>query len=413
MSIQVVTQVGNSVPLTNSVRTQYVEAYLDGLHQRRLYDQLATPIARNMDEISHGTSVQVPFLSDMAVGTTAISEIADVVPQALRDASASVTPTSRGEALQGSEKLLLTVFTDYQRQYAERVGFNAMETIDSLARDAATQGNLVHRDAATRATLDAGSTSNRADDQAFMKVSGMLQSLKVPGFVDPAGGTMNWAAIMHPHVYHDILRSGNVVSIGQYQKASILLDHELGMLGPFRLVSSPWAKVFYGAGAANAKAVATELKGDGAGGTIPALSKVVTVSVTSSLEQGKYLNVIETLESGNTHVSNNERVVYVSDTAKVMTFVGEGANGGFRFDHTGGTTTLTNNDSAYSVVFGGPQSLVKVFSPSIGEFGQIVGPKRDGVLEQFYTLGWKFYGGYGRIRENGLVRGEFSVSYEA
>ena len=112
-------------------------------------------------------------------------------------------------------------------------------------------------------------------------------------------------------------------------------------------------------------------------------------------------------------MSNNERVRYVSDTTKVMTFVGEGANGGFRFDHTGGTTTLTNADSAYSVVFGGPQSLVKVFSPSIGEFGQIVGPKRDGVLDQFYTLGWKFYGGYGRIRENGLLRGEFSVSAEA
>ena len=133
MAIQVVTQVGSSVALSNSVRTQYVEDYLDGAAPERLYDQFATPVGRPMEELSHGTAVQINFLSDMKPGTSAISEIADVVPQTLKDATVTITPTSRGEALQASERLLLTVFTDYQAKMANRIGSNMMETVDNPA----------------------------------------------------------------------------------------------------------------------------------------------------------------------------------------------------------------------------------------------------------------------------------------
>ena len=407
MTINVVTQVGNSVPLTNSVRAQYIEAYLNGAAPARLYDQLSTPVPNN-GEMAHGSSVNVPFLSDMSPGTSAISEIADIIPQALRDATAQITLTSRGEATQVSEKALLTTFTPYQAEMAKRVGLNMMETVDSLARDAATQGSLLFRDSASRITLDAGSTSNRADEATLMNASGRLQTLKVPGFVDPVNGQESWAAITHPLVFHDILRSGNVLSIAQYQNQRILLNHELGSVHGFRLVVSPWAKVFIGAGAAHAKTVATEVKND-----VNALSKTLVASLTSSVENGAFLNVIDTLESGDTHVSTNERVKYVSHSGgTTITFVGEGANGGLRFSHVGGTALLTNNDSAYTIVLGGPMSLAKVYSPEVGEFGQIVGPKRDGLVDQFVTLGWKWYGGYGRFRENGLARVEVSVSAE-
>jgi hypothetical protein len=282
-----------------------------------------------------------------------------------------------------------------------------METVDSLARDAATQGRLVFRDAAARSSLDAGSTSNRADEGTLLTASGRLQTLKVPGFVDPINGTMSWAAIMHPLVYHDILKSGNVVAMAQYQNQALLLNHELGAAHGFRLVVSPWAKVFYGAGAANAKSVATEVKSD-----VNALSKTLVTSVTNSIENGAFLNIIDTLESADTHVSTNERVKYVSASATTITFVGVGANGGLRFGHVGGTALLTNNDSAYTIVLGGPQRLAKVYSPEVGEYGQIVGPKKDGLIDQFVSLGWKWYGGYGRFRENGLARVEVSVSAE-
>lgn len=407
MTIQVVTQSGNSVALSNSVRTQYIENYLEGAMVERLYDQLAMPIGQPMEQLKRGSSVQVEFLSDMDPGTSAISEVTDITPQALRDAVASVTPTSRAEALQASEKLLIQAFTDYAAKMSQRVGKNMIETVDSLARDAATQGSFVVRDPSARTSLDAGATGHRADDALFMQVSGYIQQFKIPGFVDAKNGNPNWPAIMHPFVYHDILRDGNVVEVAKYQNQGIIFNHELGSLSGFRLVVSPWAKVFYGAGAANAKSVDTVLGAD-----LNALSKTLTISATNSIENGAFLNILETRETANTHVPDNERVRYVSASDKTITFIGEGANGGVRFDHADGVT-VNNNDSAYTIIFGGPDSLAKVYATEIGEYGQIVGPKRDGIVDQFVTLGWKWYGGYGRLRENGLVRAEVSASIEA
>ncbi len=103
---------------------------------------------------------------------------------------------------------------------------------------------------------------------------------------------------------------------------------------------------------------------------------------------------------------------YISRSTNTVTIIGEGASGGLRFDHASGAV-VNNNDSVYTIVIGGPDSLAKVYAPEVGEYGQIVGPKKDGILDQWDTLGWKWYGGYGRLRENGLVRLEVSVSNEA
>ena len=130
------------------------------------------------------------------------------------------------------------------------------------------------------------------------------------------------------------------------------------------------------------------------------------------MENGKWLNILDTLETGATHVATNERVKYVSASNATITIVGEGSKGGFGFPHTGTTAVVNNNDSAYTIVFGGPDSLAKVYATEIGEYGQLVGPKRDGKLDQFASLGYKWYGGYGRLRENGLLRAEVSVSRE-
>jgi hypothetical protein len=123
---------------------------------------------------------------------------------------------------------------------------------------------------------------------------------------------------------------------------------------------------------------------------------------------------IGTIETGNTHYPHNEQfVVAAAVTDTVMDdFVGTGENGGLRFAHTT-SDTIVNHDSVYTIVFGGPGSLYKLYAPSVGEFGEVVGPKTSGLADQFSSIAWKFYGGYGRLTENLLVRGEFSTSYEA
>jgi N4-gp56 family major capsid protein len=406
MGIQTVTTSGSGVALSNAVRARYIADYIEGAMVERFYDQFASPIAKDMSRVAEGSSVVVNFLSDMAPGTTAISEVTDITPQTLVDATATLTPTSRGEGLKASEELMLKEYTGYGGKMFKRIGSNMMESVDILARDAATQGSFVMRNAASRALLDAGATGHRADDAIFLEMSGVLQNMKVPGVKDPKNGSMNWISAMHPHVFHDILQSGNVVSIAQYQSQSILFNHELGSLSGFRLVVSPWAKVFMGAGADNAKVVDTVNAN-----AISPLDLVFTISNTSSVEIGEYLNV-GTEETGNTHYASNEQVKYVSDSAKVVTIIGSGANGGFRYAHDAGVS-IRNADSVYPIISGGPESLAKVYQPDIGVFGQIVGPRRRGSLDQWIEIGWKWHGGYGRLRENGLLRYEVSVSAEA
>jgi N4-gp56 family major capsid protein len=399
---------GAAVALSNSIRTQYQEAYLEAAMFERLYDQLAKPFPNNAEAI-RGSSVQVEFLSDMEPGTSAISEVADINPQTLRDATASLTPTSRGEALQSSELLLIQAFTDYGAARFRKIGKNAMESIDLLAQEAALQGTNIER-AAARASIDAGTTSHNADDGIFRKAWVKFLTNKVPDFNQVLNiGTPTYLAITHPAVYNDLISTGNVQSVMQYQNQDILFNHEMGSIAAFRLAVSPWAKVFWGAGIDHGTdVVATSLKSDA-----NALSKTMTLSASTHLDSGLgYAWAVGTEETGNTFYPKNEHIFWTSTTTSVITFIGEGPNGGLRFDHTT-SDVVRNADDVFTICFGGPESLAKVYAPEVGEFGMVVGPKRDGLLDQFESIGWKYYGGYGRLVESRVLRAEVSARVEA
>jgi hypothetical protein len=152
----------------------------------------------------------------MTPGTTAISQVADVTPEILKDATASVSPTSRWGALQWSELLDIQVYTDYAAQRMERLGRNQVITVEQLAIDVALAGAWVER-AAARNSLDAGTASHRASDAVFRKMHGQMLAMSVPGFLSDSGEANTWAAIMPPFPFHDICESGNVDAIGLYQ----------------------------------------------------------------------------------------------------------------------------------------------------------------------------------------------------
>ena len=399
--------------LTNSITNVYKGKYLQGAKKIRLYDQFATPYTelgadgKTMDELMRATNIYVPFISDMTPGSTAISQTADVTPQTLTDATAYITSTSRGEALQWSQQLTIQAYTDYTAAAYEKVGANAMETIEQLAIDAALAGSWVER-AAARASLDAGTTSHRASDSIFRKYDAMLQMLRAPGYVNDDGSVEIWSAAMHPFVFHDISESGNVEAIGNLAQPGIHLNWELGQIGRFRLLSSPYAKVFGAAGADNGTSVATTLTPEE---TALSTSIVTADDVSASVAYGLFW-WIGTEETASTFYPTNEPVKPLSAATTTVTVLGTGPNGGLRFTHAAGSA-VRNADSVYTILFGGPTSLAKVFATDVGEYGKTVGPKVDGLLDQFNSLGWKYYGNYGRISEHRLLRFECSVSYEA
>jgi len=405
---------GSALPLTDSIRTQYQSNYEDEVYFARLYDQLAMPLAGDMSELIRGSSQQVNYLSKMNPGTTAISEVYDLTPQAIAEATASVTPTSRGEAIQISQQLEIQNFLDnFMPKLVKMVAENADESLDVLARDKACQGKLVHRTAA-RASIDAGTTGHRMTENKFAMAAATLSDLNAPMFQGAGPGENaqgRWAAITNPFVFSDLRQDGSIVAVGQYQQAGIHLNWELGEIGNFRILVHSRAKVFYGAGDDQAIIVATTL-----GTATSKLDTTITVaSIThfANVEAAKAWINIGTEETGDTtHYADNERVKTAGYTGSTVTIVGQAPNGGLRFAHAAGAA-VRNADSVHTVVFGGPSSLVKVFAPSVGEFGEIVGPKRDGIVDQFWTLGWKWWGGYARLAENRLLREEVSVSDES
>lgn len=395
--------------LSNAVTTRYTQKYIRAAKGLRLYDQLAGNVASdslyNLESRKGlGSTYTFNFASDMTIGSSAISETTDVTPQMLRDATSTVTPTSRSEGLKWSELLDLSVYTDYVAARAEILGRNMMETVDAQAYRAALAGNLVQR-AVARASLDAGTATHTFTEAALWQVGALLASLKAPNYVDEYGNG-NWLAIVHSDAYYDLLHGGNVVNIALYQDKQILFNGEIGKIGDFRILASPYAKVFMGAGVANGSSADTTLNDAAAN----ALDTTFTVASATNVSVGRHLT-IGTVETANTHYDSNETVRWVSGTTTI-TCVGAGANGGLRFDHANGET-VNNSDNVYPVAYGSPKSLVKVFASDVGEYGKLVGPRVDGNADQWQQMFWKWYGAYGRVAENRIARGEYSSSLDA
>ena len=356
--------------LSNSIRARYQNRYEATLYGPRVYDRLAEPVGKDMAKFIAGSSIVMPFLSKMNIGTGTISETADVVPQTLIDATTSITPTSRGEALQQSELVRIQNYAEnFEEETLRIVSENAVESIDLVAQAQALQGNLVQR-AVARASLDAGTAGHRLTEAEFDKAGNMLYEFKVPMWM-PGGdeneangvGAGMWFAIIPPDAYYDLRASTNIVAIAQYQRPQIVFNHEVGSIGKFKLIVAPWAKVFGGAGVDNGTAVATTLSNEEA-----KLQKVITVASATNITVGRYIT-IGTEETANTHYETNERVRVASVSGSDVTIVGAGANGGLRHTHASGVA-VRNADSVYPVVFGGPGSLKKWWNPGTGEFGQ-------------------------------------------
>lgn len=394
---------------SNAIGTRYALRYQRGAKAYRFYDQFAGNIMSDSqynleNRKGMGSSYTFQFASRMTPGTTALSETVDITPQIIRDATATVSPTSRGEAIKWTQLLSIESFMDEWAQRAEVVGWNAIETIENLAIAAALQGSLRIAGAA-RASLDAGTAGHLFTEAAVWQAGSLLGDLKAPSYVDE-GQRKSWMALYHTDANYDLIHGGNVVNAALYQDKSLLFNGEIGRISDFRLIATPFAKVFYGAGADNASAVATTLN------DASALTLDTTVVITSgtNISAGRHI-AIGTEETGSTFYDTNETIRYVSGTTTV-TFVGAGANGGFNYDHANGEA-VNNNDNVYPVLYGSPSSLVKVFASDVGEFGEMVGPLMDGIAHTWQSLAWKFFGGYGRVSENRLIRGEYASSLDA
>lgn len=401
----------STTPATALTKAKYEAEFTEAMMIRRLYDQFSIGVDENgMVESGNfmGSSYYKHYLSDLPPSTTVISQTADITPKTLVDATSSISPTSRADAIQWAEAVELYSYTPWGSAAFKRVGSAAMETLELLAINAALQGDMVIKTQAARASFDHDTAGDLFTEASLFKAASIMPSLKAAPFM--GNGRPQWLALFHSDLMYDLIENDNVVSVAKYQDKEILFNGEIGQtIHGFKLLADPQAKVFYGAGAAGDSPVATTLAA-----AVAALDIAATLTAGTNVVPNQWL-VVGTAESGNTFYETNERIRAKSSypaASTALTLLGPGANGGFRFAHDI-LTAVTNKDNVYPVLFGSPTSLVKMYHSDIGPFAKIVGPKVSGMADQFKSLAYKWHGGYGLAVPTAALRGEYACTLGA
>jgi hypothetical protein len=388
--------------------TKYEAKYTLGAVSQKTYDQFATPVGKTFEP--QGSTVQRAWLQKAQPRpTTAVAnENMDFEPQTLRDSSNTMTLAYLSDGLKAHQLAFLKSSLLTPASLSKAVGELAMETIDAKARRAATEGNLVgyggSTQGLTRVTLDLGTAAHRMIIDNFTIARAILGSwLKDDGLF----------VVMDNFQYSDLMitASGVVTNSMVYTEKGLekLYNYELGELLGIRIIVSPHAKAFYGAGVANAAPVATTIATSTTANI--AGSRTIEVAANTNMAVGMWLTVgtVQTAaETDDTAISEIVRVATVGATT--ITIVGAGAGGGLKYDHAVGAA-VANGDTAHCAIFGNKQSLDVAFE-GFGRYGKLVPPFEDGNAKQWTTASFNYYGGYAVLDQSGLFRAETSASLQ-
>ncbi len=374
---------------------------------KRTYDQFATPNQKTFEP--KGSTVQRAWIAklqprpDAAVG----SETTDFDPQTVRDYSKSFTLKYLNDGLKAHDLVMLKNSLDPEKEFPRLVGELAMEEIDALARRAATEGNLVLYGGSTsvsaRSLLDSATAGHRMSLDIFTKVRAILGSWMTDD---------NLFVVMDNFQYADLLNTSGAVITDRMRYAEsgkeALYNYELGSLAGVRIIVSPFAKAFYGAGdntGAISKTIAASATANKAGAT------TIEVNSGAGINPGMWLTIGAVQSSTESDATIVTEIVQVSSVAgTTVTVVGSGAGGTLKYDHTVGDAVV-NNDTAHCAIFGSKDSLVVGFD-GFGRYGKLVDPFQDGKAKQWTNWAFKYYGNYAILDQSKIIRSETSASQQ-
>jgi len=395
---------GTSASVPNSIQALYDAEYIENMRKQLVYSQGAFVDPKPMSAGHQGGSILVPSYHDLPVANSPISRVADITPVTFLDSSVVITPDGYGNAVQLGWYVDLTAFTPMGVVAAERVARNAGESIDYLARSAVVGGDVVAfaGDATARSNVSRASTTDEIRPQDFYNAMTFLEGEpKIPG---PGAGI---AAIMRQAVYNDLILDATVILIAQYGgRPELLLNAEMGMvMGGTRLIVSDFAKVFHGAGTSGAPSSQNLSAAANQGAT-----SIGTSAAISSLAVGDVLCIgtVESTANGENRTIESVRVTGATGTTTV-TFVGRGPNGGLLYNHSSGEA-VTDDRQVHGVTFLSADALLKAYHTDVGVDGRLIPPERTGLLKQFNSLGWFWFGGFAPKAQNRLYRVECAAT---
>lgn len=221
--------------LANQVLTAYDRVAWFQLRSNVVFDQLFNVKPGNLS--TPGSPVTWRLWDEMAPATTPLNEITSPDSVGFADSAISVTPAEYGNVV----KVTLRIKNDnyligFESDIANLLGYNMVDTIDTLARTAADASG-------TEVTVAASEGATVAGDVITAALVRQQAAALASASVMPASGT-NFAAIIHPDVAYDLKSEtgdGAWVAPSQYVNPANIYNNEIGTFANFKFMESPRA----------------------------------------------------------------------------------------------------------------------------------------------------------------------------
>lgn len=245
--------------LSDQVKTAYDRNSYFALREGAVFDAMFSVKPGNVT--NPGNPVQFHFWTDLSPATTPLVEDEDPSGSTLSESTKTVTPAEYGNWVQVSLRLKTdTLLNGFDADVANILAFNALDTIETLARTA----------------LDGGTTEVTADGEAVNALTGadvitadlvrqQHATLRKNNSMD-FGGV--YAAVIHPDVAYDLKSEtgdGAWVSPAQYVNTDRIYKNEIGTFGGFRFIESSRALLTADGGATTNDVYTTYFMGQQAG----------------------------------------------------------------------------------------------------------------------------------------------------
>ena len=346
------------------------------------------------------SSLRIPSYHRLLPANTTRSEVTDISPVQMKDSQVTISHSLYGNAVQLSLKVQKSASKDVFQIAAQLVAENAAESVDFVARSIAIAGRAF--ELGNGSSRDAVNADGAMTPGMLFNAAGYLASApKLDGGLNQPTIGGGLAAIMRNAIIADLAENSSIILLGQYRDnapETVLMGEVGAHVSGIRLVVSDFAKIFHGAGSSFVCSTGNLSN--------PAVAGNTTVAVGTAISSGTgtYLTLGTRETTGNGEQTNVE-TIYTPAVSSAMSIVGGAPNGGVVFDHSS-ATPLGGHNQVHAVVVFGAKALMKVHDAEIGSNPQLLPPKVDGLLDQWDSAQWRWYGGFGRWAENRLYRME-------
>ena len=392
-----------STDLTNSAVTNYKREYmrLAALPEYQpIHSQFVDWKETIPDRGGFGGTFDWPVFGKLDPATSQLTEGVDISPKSFSDYNVTLSPGEYGDAVSYTNLAQFKSRVDIQAQVAEMVTMSRVQSQDMIVRKSiyghgsSRPTQTIHIDGSAAMSSLTGASSTDTPTWAFF--TELAMQARARGIM-PKDGT-NFVTILHPLLVWELKQLNEFKYPGFYvQPDRLSYAGEVGQFGGFRIIESPLAKVFWGAG--TTLQTATTLSAAANKG-----ATTVTVADATGLAAGNYIT-IGTVETESVSPAANLEQVYITGVdSSTLTIqgVGDGTNLGLRYAHASGEAVVEAYNVAGIPVIG-KNSLLGAHGSSTGRFG--IPKYKEGLdlLDRVFYAGWYWYGGVTRVERNFML----------